>query len=87
MPIVFIILYSFTKPLAIKQGEISLLELYVRKLPTTLLQVLSAFSPYLISLVYAGLAAVLVTIFKAIVIARIVRHYTWKFDFLLNTVH
>lgn len=82
MPIVFIILYSFTKPLAIKQGEISLanftLENYQQLFTSP-----SAFSPYLISLVYAGLAAVLVTIL-AIVIARIVRRNTWKFDFLFE---
>ena len=82
MPIVFIILYSFTKPLAIKQGEISLanftLENYQQLFTSS-----SAFSPYLISLVYAGLAAVLVTIL-AIVIARIVRRNTWKFDFLFE---
>lgn len=82
MPIVFIILYSFTKPLAIKQGEISLanftLENYQQLFTSP-----SAFSPYLISLVYAGLAAVLVTIL-AIVIARIVRRSTWKFDFLFE---
>jgi len=82
MPIVFIILYSFTKPLAIKQGEISFanftLENYQQLFTSA-----SAFSPYLISLVYAGLAAVLVTIL-AIVIARIVRRSTWKFDFLFE---
>ena len=82
MPIVFIILYSFTKPLAIKQCEISLanftLENYQQLFTSP-----SAFSPYLISLVYAGLAAVLVTILS-IVIARIVRRNTWKFDFLFE---
>ena len=68
MPIVFIILYSFTKPLAIKQGEISLanftLENYQQLFTSP-----SAFSPYLISLVYAGLAAVLVTILPSTLIA------------------
>ena len=82
LPIGFIILYSFTNALAIKKGEISFanftLENYKQLFTSS-----SAFSPYVISIVYAGLAALIVTLF-AIIIARIVRKQTWKFDFIFE---
>ena len=82
LPLVFIILYSFTDPVAIQTGHLSLsnftLENYYQFFSNSV-----AFSPFLVSFIYAILAAITATVL-AVVFARVVRKHKSKFDFLFE---
>ena len=78
LPLIFIVLYSFTDPVAIQTGNLSLanftLENYHQFLTNSV-----AFSPFLVSFVYAILAAITATVL-AVVFARVVRKHKARFD-------
>ena len=78
LPLIFIVLYSFTDPVAIQTGNLSLanftLENYHQFFSNSV-----AFSPFLVSFVYAILAAITATIL-AVVFARVVRKHKARFD-------
>ena len=78
LPLIFIVLYSFTDPVAIQTGNLSLanftLENYHQFLTNSV-----AFSPFLVSFVYASLAAITATVL-AVVFARVVRKHKARFD-------
>ena len=82
LPLVFIILYSFTDPVAIQTGHLSLsnftLENYYQFFSNSV-----AFSPFLVSFIYAILAATTATVL-AVVFARVVRKHKSRFDFLFE---
>ncbi|KXT84695.1 Ferric iron ABC transporter, permease protein [Streptococcus sp. DD11] len=82
MPIVLVVLYSFSSSAAIKSGKLILSELTLDNYQQ-LFESSSAFTPYLVSLIYSLLAAVLVT-FLAIIIARIVHKSKKKFDVIFE---
>ena len=78
LPLIFIVLYSFTDPVAIQTGNLSLanftLENYHQFFSNSV-----AFSPFLVSFVYAILAAITATVL-AVVFARVVRKHKARFD-------
>ena len=78
LPLIFIVLYSFTDPVAIQTGNLSLanftLENYYQFFSNSV-----AFSPFLVSFVYAILAAITATVL-AVVFARVVRKHKARFD-------
>ena len=78
LPLIFIVLYSFTDPVAIQTGNLSLanftLENYHQFFTNSV-----AFSPFLVSFVYAILAAITATVL-AVVFARVVRKHKARFD-------
>ncbi|MGY3724064.1 iron(III) transport system permease protein [Granulicatella balaenopterae] len=80
MPIILIILFSFSNSLAVSTGKLSwssfTLENYQQLFTSA-----DAFKPYLVSVTYALLAAILVTILS-ILIVRIIKKPIFKFDFL-----
>ena len=82
LPLIFIVLYSFTNPVAIQTGNLSLanftLENYHQFLTNSV-----AFSPFLVSFVYASLAAITATVL-AVVFARVVRKHKARFDSLFE---
>ena len=82
LPLIFIVLYSFTDPVAIQTGNLSLanftLEDYHQFLTNSV-----AFSPFLVSFVYASLAAITATVL-AVVFARVVRKHKARFDSLFE---
>ena len=82
LPLIFIVLYSFTDPVAIQTGNLSLanftLENYHQFLTNSV-----AFSPFLVSFVYASLAAITATVL-AVVFARVVRKHKARFDSLFE---
>ena len=82
LPLIFIVLYSFTDPVAIQTGNLSLanftLENYHQFLTNSV-----AFSPFLVSFVYASLAAIAATVL-AVVFARVVRKHKARFDSLFE---
>ncbi|MEE5418546.1 iron ABC transporter permease, partial [Streptococcus pneumoniae] len=78
LPIVLIILYSFTDSLTIKTGTLDLSKFTLANY-ANLFTDAQSFRPYLVSVVYAILAAVIATII-AIVISRIVHKNKSKFD-------
>ena len=82
LPLIFIVLYSFTDPVAIQTGNLSLanftLENYHQFFTTSV-----AFSPFLVSFVYASLAAITATVL-AVVFARVVRKHKARFDSLFE---
>ncbi|SNK35346.1 binding-protein-dependent transport systems inner membrane component [Streptococcus pneumoniae] len=78
LPIVLIILYSFTDSLTIKTGTLDLSKFTLANY-ANLFTDAQSFHPYLVSVVYAILAAVIATII-AIVISRIVHKNKSKFD-------
>ena len=82
LPLIFIVLYSFTDPVAIQTGNLSLanftLENYHQFLTNSV-----AFSPFLVSFVYAILAAITATVL-AVVFARVVRKHKARFDSLFE---
>ena len=82
LPLIFIVLYSFTDPVAIQTGNLSLanftLENYHQFFSNSV-----AFSPFLVSFVYAILAAITATVL-AVVFARVVRKHKARFDFLFE---
>lgn len=82
LPLIFIVLYSFTHPVAIQTGNLSLanftLENYHQFFTNSV-----AFSPFLVSFVYASLAAITATVL-AVVFARVVRKHKARFDSLFE---
>ena len=82
LPLIFIVLYSFTDPVAIQTGNLSLanftLENYHQFFTNSV-----AFSPFLVSFVYASLAAITATVL-AVVFARVVRKHKARFDSLFE---
>ncbi|MBF1726449.1 MAG: iron ABC transporter permease [Streptococcus sp.] len=82
LPLIFIVLYSFTDPVAIQIGNLSLanftLENYHQFFTNSV-----AFSPFLVSFVYASLAAITATVL-AVVFARVVRKHKARFDSLFE---
>lgn len=82
LPLIFIVLYSFTDPVAIQTGNLSLanftLENYHQFLTNSV-----AFSPFLVSFVYASLAAITATVL-AVVFARVVRKHKARLDSLFE---
>ena len=82
LPLIFIVLYSFTDPVAIQTGNLSLanftLENYHQFFSNSV-----AFSPFLVSFVYASLAAITATVL-AVVFARVVRKHKARFDSLFE---
>ena len=82
LPLIFIVLYSFTDPVAIQTGNLSLanftLENYHQFLTNSVV-----FSPFLVSFVYASLAAITATVL-AVVFARVVRKHKARFDSLFE---
>ena len=82
LPLIFIVLYSFTDPVAIQTGNLSLanftLENYHQFFTISV-----AFSPFLVSFVYASLAAITATVL-AVVFARVVRKHKARFDSLFE---
>lgn len=82
LPLIFIVLYSFTDPVAIQTGNLSFanftLENYHQFFTNSV-----AFSPFLVSFVYASLAAITATVL-AVVFARVVRKHKARFDSLFE---
>ncbi|MCU9534165.1 ABC transporter permease [Streptococcus sp. CSL10205-OR2] len=78
LPILLIIVYSFTDALTIKTGNLKLSSFTIENY-AQLFSNSQAFKPYLVSLVYSLLAAIIVTII-AIVISRIVHKNKFKID-------
>lgn len=82
LPLIFIVLYSFTDPVAIQTGNLSLanftLENYHQFFTNSV-----AFSPFLVSFVYASLAAITAPVL-AVVFARVVRKHKARFDSLFE---
>ena len=82
LPLIFIVLYSFTDPVAIQTGNLSLanftLENYHQFFTNSV-----ALSPFLVSFVYASLAAITATVL-AVVFARVVRKHKARFDSLFE---
>ena len=82
LPLIFIVLYSFTDPVAIQTGNLSLanftLENYHQFFTNSV-----AFSPFLVSFVYASLAAITATVLS-VVFARVVRKHKARFDSLFE---
>lgn len=78
LPIVLIILYSFTDALTIKTGTLDFSKFTLENY-ATLFTNIQALRPYLVSVVYAILASVIVTII-AIVISRIVHKNKYRMD-------
>lgn len=70
LPIVLVILYSFTNSRAILSGTLSW-DSFTLENYATLFTKASAFKPYLISIVYSGVAAIIVALI-AIIVSRIV---------------
>lgn len=82
LPLIFIVLYSFTDPVAIQTGNLTLsnftLENYRLFFSNS-----AAFSPFLVSFIYSIIAATTATIL-AVVFARVVRKHKSRFDFLFE---
>ncbi|CYW20848.1 TPA: iron ABC transporter permease [Streptococcus suis] len=78
LPITLVVLYSFTDALTIKTGNLSLSSFTLTNYKE-LFSNAEFFKPYLVSLLYAALAAFVATVI-AIVISRIVHKNTYKFD-------
>lgn len=82
LPLIFIVLYSFTDPVAIQTGNLTLsnftLENYRLFFSNS-----AAFSPFLVSFIYSIIAATTATIL-AVVFARVVRKHKARFDFLFE---
>lgn len=78
LPILYVLVFSFTDSLAIKTGKISLSS-FTLKNYKHLFELSSAYKPYLVSLVYSIVAAVVVAII-AIAVARIVTKAKSKLD-------
>ncbi|WP_155963009.1 ABC transporter permease [Streptococcus ruminantium] len=78
LPITLVVLYSFTDALTIKTGNLSLSSFTLANYQE-LFSNAEFFKPYLVSLLYAALAAFVATVI-AIVISRIVHKNTYKFD-------
>lgn len=81
-PVVLIVLFSFSDALSIKTGTLSLSSFSLENYGALFNQS-SAFRPYIISLIYAGLASVIVAII-AVVIAKIVHNSKRKSDKLFE---
>ena len=82
IPITLIIIYSFTDPVAIQTGSISIENLTFANYELFFSNS-SAFQPFLVSFGYALIASVTVTIL-AVIFARVVRKRKTKFDFLFE---
>lgn len=82
LPVVLIVIYSFTDPVAIQTGTLSFSNLTLDNYKLFFSSA-EAFAPFLVSFGYAILAAVIVTII-AIVFARVVRKAKSKFDFIFE---
>ncbi|MGT2784759.1 ABC transporter permease [Streptococcus merionis] len=82
LPIMLIVLYSFTDPVAIQTGDLSLANLTLANYQL-FFSSSEAFSPFLVSFGYALIASVTVTIL-AVVFARVVRKNKTKFDFMFE---
>lgn len=78
LPITLVVLYSFTDALTIKTGNLSLSSFTLANYQE-LFSNAEFFKPYLVSLLYAALAAFVATVI-AIVISRIVHKNTYKLD-------
>ncbi len=78
LPIALVVLYSFTDALTIKTGNLSLSSFTLANYQELFSNV-EFFKPYLVSLLYAALAAFVATVI-AIVISRIVHKNTYKLD-------
>ena len=82
LPLIFIVLYSFTDPVAIQTGNLSLsnftLDNYRLFFSNS-----AAFSPFLVSFIYSIIAATTATVL-AVVFARVVRKHKARFDFLFE---
>lgn len=70
LPIIYVLVFSFTDSLAIKTGKISLSS-FTLKNYIHLFELSSAYKPYLVSLVYSAVAALVVAVI-AVAVARIV---------------
>ncbi|KXU04980.1 ABC transporter permease [Streptococcus oralis] len=82
LPITFIVLYSFTNPLAIQTGELSLANFTLDNYKLFFSNS-AAFSPFLVSFIYSAIAATVATVL-AIVFARVVRKRKAKLDSLFE---
>lgn len=78
LPITLVVLYSFTDAVTIKTGNIRLSSFTLANY-FELFSNVESLKPYLVSVVYAGLAAIIVTLI-AIVIARIVHKQKYRLD-------
>lgn len=78
LPITLVVLYSFTDAVTIKTGNIRLSSFTLANY-FELFSNIESLKPYLVSVVYAGLASIIVTII-AIVIARIVHKRKYRLD-------
>lgn len=78
LPVVYVFIFSFTDSLAIKTGRISFSS-FTLKNYRHLFEMPSAYKPYLVSLVYSIVAAVVVA-FIAVAVARIVTKAKNKWD-------
>ena len=78
LPILYVLVFSFTDSLAIKTGKISLSS-FTLKNYKHLFELSSAYKPYLVSLVYSIVAAVVVAVI-AVAVARIVTKAKSKLD-------
>lgn len=81
-PISLIVLYSFTSPVAIQTGALSLENLTLANYQLFFSNS-SAFNPFLVSFIYSLVASVIVTIL-AIIFARVVRKNKTRFDALFE---
>ena len=82
LPVVLIILFSFQDPVAIEKGQLDFSN-FTLKNYSQLFTNAESFMPYVVSIVYAALAAVIVTLL-GVVIARLVHKAEYKVDKLFQ---
>lgn len=82
LPVIYVLIFSFTDALAIKTGKISLSS-FTLKNYQHLFELSSAYQPYLVSLIYSILAAVIVAIIS-IVVARLATKAKCQIDKLFG---
>ena len=83
LPVIYVFVFSFTDAMAIKTGKISMSS-FTLKNYKHLFELSTAYLPYIVSLVYAITAALIVTVI-AVVVARIVSKSKHKLDQLFES--
>lgn len=82
LPILYVLIFSFTEPLAIKTGNITLSSFTLQNY-INLFEVSSAYKPYLISITYSIVAATVVAVI-AVAVARVVTKAKRKIETLFE---
>jgi iron(III) transport system permease protein len=82
LPIIYVFIFSFTDAVTIKTGKISLSSFTLDNYKH-LFQLSSAYQPYIVSITYSILAAIIVAIIS-VTVARLVTKAKYKFDKLFE---